>query len=737
MKYYWKRVLLSCLVPSFIFVFFVSQRALSSVHATGPFPSGLIDWWEAEGNANDSVGTHHGTLSGTSFAAGKTGQAFSFNGAGNVINFTPDNIIGTGNLAFTLSWWMNIAPSAEWGSDYVMPFRFHQNSQFIVAIVRNPAFIVVGFRNHPNSARIFLNLSSLANSWNHMTVKYNGGDKALSSSYAFYINGLPVSPSIDAGFVGESCNPNDNAVGSDVACGTNNSFYKGLLDDIQVYNKALTDAEVEQVFTGTGGIVLPTPTPSPTITPFPVGNTFPSGLTDWWRAEGDGFDTVGNHHGTLNGVTFVSGQNGQAFSFQDDGDVVDVGLGNIIGTGNAAFTVSWWMNIAPFAQWTHPYVFPLRFKQDTQFISVISNIGNDPVLIAGFRGQPNSMKMSIDLSALASSWNHITMIYNGGAKSSPPSYTFYLNGAPLPGAKLNGGLVGGPCMPNDNAFGSDVACGTNFAFFKGLMDDIQVYNRELNAQEVQQIFTATGGSFSPMITSVTGPTDPLQLGSVATMNATFTDADVLDTHTAVWNWGDGSSSTGQVNQLNGTVTGTHTYTAAGVYVVSLSVTDSDGASSGPVAYEQYVVIYNPLNGFVTGAGQIQSPAGAYIPDPSASGRAIFGFSAKYQNGASVPQGTTRFRFQTGGLVFESTSYQWLVVGGPKAQFKGAGTVNGNLGYTFILTAIDGEISGGGGADKFRIKITGPGGLVYDNQFNAPDSANPTTLVTVGSITIHP
>src|SRR3954451_6419404 len=43
-------------------------------------PSGLVSWWRAEANANDIAGGNNGTLQGgATLAAGKAGQAFSFN----------------------------------------------------------------------------------------------------------------------------------------------------------------------------------------------------------------------------------------------------------------------------------------------------------------------------------------------------------------------------------------------------------------------------------------------------------------------------------------------------------------------------------------------------------------------------------------------------------------------------------------------------------------------------------
>ena len=142
---------------------------------------------------------------------------------------------------------------------------------------------------------------------------------------------------------------------------------------------------------------------------------------------------------------------------------------------------------------------------------------------------------------------------------------------------------------------------------------------------------------------------------------------------------------------------------------------------------------------MTGGGWINSPAGAYRADTSLSGRANFGFVSKYKKGATVPEGQTEFQFQTGNLNFHSETYQWLVVSGAKAQYKGTGTINGGSGYGFLLTATDGQINGGGGVDKFRIKIwrLSDGVVVYDNVGGSDDidNANPQAI-SGGSIVIH-
>jgi hypothetical protein len=246
----------------------------------------------------------------------------------------------------------------------------------------------------------------------------------------------------------------------------------------------------------------------------------------------------------------------------------------------------------------------------------------------------------------------------------------------------------------------------------------------------------TVNNVAPTIGSITGPVDPVKVGVSTSVTVNFTDPGVLDTHTCTFDWDDTTTSPGTVSENNGTgsCTGTRTYQAAGVYTVTVTVRDKDG-DSATGQYNMFIVVYDPNAGFVTGGGWINSPTGAYQADQSLTGKASFGFVSKYQKGATVPTGNTEFQFHVAKFNFSSTSYQWLVVSGAKAQYKGTGTVNGQPGYGFLLTATDGQLQGGGGVDKFRIKIWDSNGIVYDNKFGAADDADPQEIAG-GSIVIH-
>jgi PKD repeat protein len=184
------------------------------------------------------------------------------------------------------------------------------------------------------------------------------------------------------------------------------------------------------------------------------------------------------------------------------------------------------------------------------------------------------------------------------------------------------------------------------------------------------------------------------------------------------------------------VSNSYTYTTAGVYTITLSVSDDDGTSASAIF--QFVVIYDPKGGFVTGGGWIDSLPGAYAPDPSLTGKATFGFVSKYKKGADKPTGQTEFQFRVADLNFHSDSYDWLVIAGHKAKYKGTGTINGEGNYGFMLSAIDGDLLGHGKPDMFRMKIWDKdgGNVVYDNQMDAADDVDPTTVIGGGSIKIH-
>lgn len=221
--------------------------------------------------------------------------------------------------------------------------------------------------------------------------------------------------------------------------------------------------------------------------------------------------------------------------------------------------------------------------------------------------------------------------------------------------------------------------------------------------------------------------------------AEISDPDEGDTHTATWTISGDNLIEDIV--LEGTVVGSLVsdeldFLDAGIYSISLTVTDEAGESATANTVNDdpdmpsFIVVYNPDGGFVTGGGWIYSPAGALDSDPTLEGKASFGFVAKYKHGATTPTGNTEFKFKAGDFRFKSASYEWLVVAGKKAMFKGEGSVDDMDGsFRFMLTAVDDT------DDKFRIKIWDHQGVIYDNKMGQGDDAD-ATVIGGGSIAIH-
>jgi hypothetical protein len=127
-------------------------------------------------------------------------------------------------------------------------------------------------------------------------------------------------------------------------------------------------------------------------------------------------------------------------------------------------------------------------------------------------------------------------------------------------------------------------------------------------------------------------------------------------------------------------------------------------------------------------------------DPTTGDDVGLDFHARYWNprvtkaDPTVPEGGMKLKL--GKEKFEGTSFEWLVVtadGG--IFFKGTGALDGQGGYDFLVSAVDGK------PDLVRVKVWKRNGLnrilVLETQPGAADDAAPTTPVEKGKVTIEP
>lgn len=126
--------------------------------------------------------------------------------------------------------------------------------------------------------------------------------------------------------------------------------------------------------------------------------------------------------------------------------------------------------------------------------------------------------------------------------------------------------------------------------------------------------TVTVRNVPPLVGRIKVTPGNLAVNSVITATVVFTDASETDTHTAIWNWGDGTSlSTGFVTEERGagSVDGAHLFTAGGMYTITLDITDSDGGTQR--VFAQNVTVSDPRPLVQLSVASYTVPESQYTP----------------------------------------------------------------------------------------------------------------------------
>lgn len=227
--------------------------------------------------------------------------------------------------------------------------------------------------------------------------------------------------------------------------------------------------------------------------------------------------------------------------------------------------------------------------------------------------------------------------------------------------------------------------------------------------EISDEFEVTVHNLAPVITTTSSLPTAEALDTGVAASADFTDAGVEDSHTAVFSWGDGETSNATISEIlgSGTASGSHTYAEPGFYTISVKIWDDDGDFATATLGE--VFVFDP-NTFVTGGGWVTSPVEAWADEPSHSGKATFGFIARYDRSGTV-RGNVQFQLHK-GINFHVTAFDYLLINDGIAVFEGSGRVNGESGFAFKIIATDERLATGE-TDLFWIAINGPAGTLYD------------------------
>lgn len=243
-----KKILLSGAV--FIFFFYSSMGQNIPTYMPS---NGLQAWWPFNGNANDETGNNNnGTVNGATLANDRNNNAnsaYSFDGASNSITIPDNDSLSFFNNQFTFSFWMNWNANAN-QELAILGKRGTQTSNFEYYIGKfsptstNPNCIMPHTWNlGGTNVYQFPNLqpnTTTAGVWEHYVIT---ADSTISKVYK---NGTllysSLSPTI---LMGNSAG--NLTIGSGGGWGTTR-WMDGMLDDIAIWNRALTPCEITKLF---------------------------------------------------------------------------------------------------------------------------------------------------------------------------------------------------------------------------------------------------------------------------------------------------------------------------------------------------------------------------------------------------------------------------------------------------------------------------------------------------------
>ena len=227
-------------------------------------PLRITAWWRAEGNTLDSVGSNHGALSnGVTYTAGEVGQAFNFDGTSGYF-IAPDAGLPSGNAPRSVEFWMRYEAGATGNHPPFIYGGQSGSSSFYVIVVGNRLYIgSYGGGDTPGST------IATDGNWHHIALTHDGGTARM------YVDGQ-----LDAQVV-RTYNTLLSGAFYMGAIGTTGDRFKGQVDELAVYNRALSQAEIVSIYqAGSAGKTITGPyINTPSLPDVVIGQTYSATLT--------------------------------------------------------------------------------------------------------------------------------------------------------------------------------------------------------------------------------------------------------------------------------------------------------------------------------------------------------------------------------------------------------------------------------------------------------------------------
>ena len=509
--------------------------------------SGLVSYWdlnESSGTtANDSVvsdlidGNNSGVYIGTGITVGDAGPrpadgwtGFAVDNRAPSFSKTPDaklemfNIAGyTGMTDLSMIGWYRITdPDVESLNNMIGGFQQMDYPRYSFAVSHAPTFTggyvvqETGTEDYAQLGMGHSNVSEVNGDWHFLALTYENG-----TTGNLYIDGVNVGSDLSDTAMGLKA-PLAMVFGNDI--GASERALHGQLDELAMFDRALTQTDVENLFIAAGG-TLPEPPPVPgevATAPFVQTAVNLGGLRNHWSfAETSGStaaDSVAGNTGTFTHLSHPNGEdmyvldqpgpnptithNGYAMKgFDTDNtsaqfvwntgvNYMDTENGQVLGdsdTGTAfadginEMTMSVWFKnniagegyIAGFAEAsaTGRYVFSM-FSPDGTDVRFYTKSDNE---------QQIAFTTTIDETSGDWEWHHLVQVWDGSEKR----LRVYVDGE-IEFSGVNAAMSENLVVPDGFYIGRDVPGNTRN--LGGFVDEVMLFDRALSTEEVFELY---------------------------------------------------------------------------------------------------------------------------------------------------------------------------------------------------------------------------------------------------------
>ena len=261
---------------------------------------GLLIHLPFDGTANDASGNgHHGAVTGATLTADRHGSpnaAYYFNGASYITVEADDSVLNVNTNGWTLSLWMKPDATQTETAAPLISCGYGRNGGFNTAFWQAYGMFRTSFYDYSWSG-IYVATDEWDDLiWHMYTVTYDG--QVLKE----YVNGILINQTTGAYFPTVPTDTYALRIGADSSSAS--KFFIGTIDDVRMYNRALSELDVAQL-SGLSGAIRATKLNAYSLADFERAVLTPAKFSNFWAVWGNN----GNAYSEVVGNPLKAGAN--------------------------------------------------------------------------------------------------------------------------------------------------------------------------------------------------------------------------------------------------------------------------------------------------------------------------------------------------------------------------------------------------------------------------------------------